>query len=100
MIYNYSMEKLLTPCQAAELRQTHKTTIGQWSKSGRLTGLEQNASADVPVAEAIDEPEVAICSKRIGEVLLELGYVTETQLNRALEYQRDKGGRLGWIIVT
>lgn len=50
--------------------------------------------------KAVDKLEVAVGSKRIGEVFLELGYITEPQLDRALEYQRHKGGRLGWILAT
>lgn len=37
---------------------------------------------------------------RIGEVLIELGYITQSQLDQALEYQRKKGGRLGWILAS
>ena len=50
--------------------------------------------------KAIDEFDVSFGTKRIGDVLLELGYITETQLNRALEYQEQKGGKLGWILAT
>lgn len=49
---------------------------------------------------AIDELKVTIGSRRIGELFLELGYITETQLARALEYQKHNGGRLGWILAT
>lgn len=37
---------------------------------------------------------------RIGEVLIELGYIDQAQLDEVLEYQRDKGGRLGWILAS
>ncbi|MFA5308908.1 MAG: glycosyltransferase [Dehalococcoidales bacterium] len=50
--------------------------------------------------KAVDKLEVAIGSKRLGKVFLELGYLTETKLNRALEYQVQKGGRLGWILAA
>jgi cellulose synthase/poly-beta-1,6-N-acetylglucosamine synthase-like glycosyltransferase len=50
--------------------------------------------------KAVDELEVTVGPKRVGEVFLELGYITETQLNRALAYQKHKGGRLGWILGT
>lgn len=36
---------------------------------------------------------------RIGEVLIELGYIDQAQLDEVLEYQRDKGGRIGWILA-
>ena len=42
----------------------------------------------------------AASSKRIGEILAGLGYITESQLYRALEYQKNKGGRLGWILSS
>ncbi len=38
--------------------------------------------------------------RRIGEVLLEEGLITENQLKEALEYQKKFGGRLGWILTT
>lgn len=37
---------------------------------------------------------------RIGEVLIELGHIDQAQLDEVLEYQRDKGGRLGWILAS
>lgn len=37
---------------------------------------------------------------RIGELLLKHGYITEAQLNRALEEQKKTGQRLGRILVT
>jgi len=37
--------------------------------------------------------------KRIGEILIENGEITEKQLNQALEIQRKSGGLLGVILV-
>ncbi len=37
---------------------------------------------------------------RIGELLLKHGYITEAQLNRALEEQKKTGQRIGRILVT
>jgi len=37
--------------------------------------------------------------KRLGEILIDLGYITQPQLDEALEYQKEKGGRLGWILA-
>jgi hypothetical protein len=37
--------------------------------------------------------------KKIGELLLEMGFIDEWQLNAALAYQRDWGGRLGAILI-
>jgi hypothetical protein len=39
-------------------------------------------------------------SRRIGDILLDAGYISPIQLNRALQYQQQYGGRLGWIIAT
>ncbi len=39
-------------------------------------------------------------SKRIGDILLDAGYISPMQLDRALEYQQQVGGRLGWILAT
>jgi hypothetical protein len=54
----------------------------------------------LPTVKAVDKLEAAIGSKKLGEVFLELGYLTETELSRALEYQENKGGRLGWILAA
>ena len=37
--------------------------------------------------------------KKLGEMLLEAGYIDETQLKSALSYQEEWGGRLGSIII-
>lgn len=36
----------------------------------------------------------------IGQILLSRGKITEEQLAEALSYQREKGGRLGWILAS
>jgi glycosyltransferase XagB len=54
----------------------------------------------INVVKAIDRLETKIGPSKLGEVFLELGYLTRTQLDRALEYQEHKGGKLGWILVT
>ena len=41
-----------------------------------------------------------LCSKKIGEIFLEKGLITEKQLIEALEYQEKFGGRLGWILIS
>ena len=38
--------------------------------------------------------------KRIGKILIERGYITDAQLNQALECQKEKGGRFGWILAS
>ena len=38
---------------------------------------------------------------RIGDVLQELGYIDETQINQAIEYQKEnKGVRLGGALIA
>jgi type IV pilus assembly protein PilB len=37
--------------------------------------------------------------KRLGDYLVELGFITEEQLNTALREQKDKGGKLGSILI-
>ena len=36
---------------------------------------------------------------RLGDILIERGAITETQLNKSLEYQRDTGARLGEAVT-
>ncbi|MDD5338143.1 MAG: glycosyltransferase [Dehalococcoidales bacterium] len=36
----------------------------------------------------------------LGEILIELGYISQTQLDGALDYQKQNGGNLGWILAT
>ena len=50
--------------------------------------------------KTVDRLEIAIGSGLLGQWFLQHGYLTETQLERALEYQKLKGGRLGWILAT
>jgi len=54
----------------------------------------------LPELKAVDKLEVTIGAKKIGEVLQDLGYITQSQLNRALEYQEQNGGKLGWILAN
>src|SRR4051812_46760543 len=37
--------------------------------------------------------------KRLGDYLVELGFITEEQLETALREQKDKGGKLGSILI-
>ena len=43
---------------------------------------------------------VAAAPKRIGEILIDHGYITPAQLQEALEHQKVNKGRIGWILVT
>ena len=44
-------------------------------------------------------PIKRIVSKHLGELLLERGMITPTQLEKALSVQREKGGLIGQILV-
>jgi len=39
-------------------------------------------------------------SKQLGAILLDQGKITVEQLNEALVIQKEKGGRLGWLLLT
>lgn len=51
----------------------------------------------------VERPPIAVNAapvrKRLGEVMVESGLLTATQLDQALKLQREKGGRLGEILV-
>ena len=41
-----------------------------------------------------------IVSKQLGELLIESGIITDSQLEKALKIQREKGGLIGQILVV
>jgi len=41
-----------------------------------------------------------VCSKRLGEILLEQGIVKAKEIDNALRYQKEYGGRIGSILVN
>ena len=41
-----------------------------------------------------------IVSKQLGELLLERGIINQEQLDKALKFQKDKGGLIGQILVS
>ena len=43
---------------------------------------------------------VLTATLKIGEILVENGVISETQLKYALDYQRRFGGRIGWILLS
>jgi len=45
-------------------------------------------------------PTETSTSKRLGEILLDQGKITAEQLDDALILQKEKGGRLGWLLLT
>jgi len=38
--------------------------------------------------------------QQLGSILVEQGVITDTQLNEVLAFQKEKGGRLGWLLLT
>ena len=44
-------------------------------------------------------PVLSIGDRRLGAILLQLGYVTDTDLNKALEKHSEIGGRLADILI-
>ncbi len=48
---------------------------------------------------AATRPSVGDSQKRLGELLVELGFIDEPQLQTALARQRQWGKRLGWVLV-
>lgn len=45
-------------------------------------------------------PLKRLIKKELGEVLLERGIVTKAQLQKALQFQKEKGGLLGQILIV
>ncbi len=45
-------------------------------------------------------PFKRLVKKQLGELLIERGLITKTQLDKALEVQRQKGGLIGQILVV
>ena len=45
-------------------------------------------------------PVRRIVSKHLGELLLERGVITESQLDKTLKVQKEKGGLIGQILVS
>jgi hypothetical protein len=62
-------------------------------------GLELVPEEPNPATPA-HEPNEADAWRPLGKVLVENGYLTKTELDNALEVQRERGGRLGEILVA
>ena len=45
-------------------------------------------------------PFKRIVKKQLGELLIERGIITRSQLEKALKYQKEKGGLIGQILVV
>src|SRR4030043_651670 len=46
-----------------------------------------------------DEPSVK-WENRIGDILVNEGYISREDLHKALSIQKNEGGKLGWILVS
>jgi hypothetical protein len=55
---------------------------------------------DPPSAPPTHEPTETTAWRPLGRVLVENGFLTRTELDNALEIQRERGGRLGEILVA
>jgi hypothetical protein len=69
----------------------------------RVLSRQHGVEVERPVEESIPAPTLATEPegwRPLGRVLVELEFMTETQLERALALQRDEGGRLGEILVS
>jgi hypothetical protein len=60
--------------------------------------LSPKEGAPAPPAPVPSEPEKAW--RPLGKLLVDLEFLTESQLERALAAQREEGGRLGQILVS
>jgi len=72
--------------------------------AAQVDGSAAPAAAKTPTASPMDEPRrrkrmTVPTQKRIGQVLLELGKITEGQLQEALDLKEKKGGALGAVLV-
>jgi len=57
-------------------------------------------SDETPPAAPAQEPAETTAWRPLGRVLVESGFLTKTELENALEVQRERGGRLGEILVA
>jgi hypothetical protein len=62
-------------------------------------GVHLESSKQAEVAQA-PEPPLEKAWRPLGKVLVELEFLTESQLERALDMQRGEGGKLGEILVS
>jgi hypothetical protein len=62
-------------------------------------GVHLEASRQTEVAQ-LPEPPLEKAWRPLGKVLVELEFLTESQLERALAMQRDEGGKLGEVLVS
>lgn len=63
-------------------------------------GVELSPREDGPASQVPARPALEEAWRPLGNVLVDLQFLTESQLERALEAQREEGGRLGEILVS
>lgn len=82
----------------------HWITISLYlAQKGTLPMIEKTVEMEITQLTEQDVGAITpdrTSSKRIGDILLGLGYITHAQLAKALLYQKQYGGRLGWILTT
>jgi hypothetical protein len=63
-------------------------------------GVHLESAKPAEVAPHAPEPPLEQAWRPLGKVLVELEFLTESQLERALTMQREEGGKLGEILVS
>jgi hypothetical protein len=65
-------------------------------------GVELRPAAvdDVPTVRVDEESSETPAWRPLGRVLVDSGYLAKEELDKALEIQRDRGGRLGEILIA
>jgi hypothetical protein len=63
-------------------------------------GVRLESAKPAEVAPHAPEPPLEQAWRPLGKVLVELEFLTESQLERALTMQREEGGKLGEVLVS
>jgi cellulose synthase/poly-beta-1,6-N-acetylglucosamine synthase-like glycosyltransferase len=93
---------VLSQCHAVNLLRPIGIYL-KFSTKGNAPMIEKTIEMEITqiVEQGAGELTLSRTStKKIGDILLERGYITNGQLAKALIYQREHGGRLGWILTT
>ena len=83
-----------------------KTATPQGAPTTPTTGPKLSTAPSAPTASAPERKGAgvdnnAIRKLRLGDTLIEMGYITDGQLGEALAYQKEhKGERIGSILIT
>jgi hypothetical protein len=63
-------------------------------------GVQLSPKEGAPAPPATPEPATEQAWRPLGKLLVDMEFLTESQLERALSAQREEGGRLGEILVS